>query len=549
MMSLNNGSRLNAPPSMLRNTTTPPVPSSIWGRLQEALSGPPTTGGNERRTSDKVCKLMDKVVTLCQQPRMRLKNSPPFILDIIPDTFQHLKLICQRHDERPTARDEDYFNLFVDNLTRKCKETIKLFKDAKDGMFEEKSAARRNLNKLSLVFSHMLAELKALYPNGEYAGDSFRITKADAAEWWKATFHDRIIVSWTSFLAKLHVRQPISSPMEAAALKSTLDLTGNDCVSIFEFDIFTRLFQPWPTLLKNWQILAVTHPGYVAFLTYDEVKARLQQFINKPGSYVFRLSCTRLGQWAIGYVTQDGSILQTIPQNKSLCQALLDGARERFYLYPDGRHVNVDLSWAMGPDTEDHIRVTQEQYELYCEMGSTFQLCKICAERDKDVRLEPCGHLLCTACLQHWQDSETAAATPTCPFCRAEIKDTEAVVVEPFRPAGGVGGSPPGGKSEENGAQRPLVDVEDEWSAAGTPGSSPLLGARRLGVVNGLAPPVPRAGRPRPPRPNWRRGAELCEFIPIYSRIYSECFWIYSDYSRIYSWIYSPIYLRIYPHF
>jgi E3 ubiquitin-protein ligase CBL len=45
-------------------------------------------------------------------------------------------------------------------------------------------------------------------------------------------------------------------------------------------------------------------------------------------SYVFRLSCTRLGQWAIGYVTADGNILQTIPQNKSLCQALLDGARE-----------------------------------------------------------------------------------------------------------------------------------------------------------------------------------------------------------------------------
>ena len=47
-----------------------------------------------------------------------------------------------------------------------------------------------------------------------------------------------------------------------------------------------------------------------------------------PPSYVFRLSCTRLGQWAIGYVTADGEILQTIPQNKSLCQALLDGYRE-----------------------------------------------------------------------------------------------------------------------------------------------------------------------------------------------------------------------------
>ena len=45
-------------------------------------------------------------------------------------------------------------------------------------------------------------------------------------------------------------------------------------------------------------------------------------------SYIFRLSCTRLGQWAIGYVTPEHTILQTIPQNKSLCQALIDGARE-----------------------------------------------------------------------------------------------------------------------------------------------------------------------------------------------------------------------------
>jgi hypothetical protein len=51
-----------------------------------------------------------------------------------------------------------------------------------------------------------------------------------------------------------------------------------------------RLFQPWCNLLRNWNVLAVTHPGYVAFLTYDEVKARLHKYINKPGRYVMTKS-------------------------------------------------------------------------------------------------------------------------------------------------------------------------------------------------------------------------------------------------------------------
>lgn len=80
---------------------------------------------------------------------------------------------------------------------------------------------------------------------------------------------------------------------------------GNECnikaTHFFSFSLslnllllLYRLFQPWSTLLRNWQILAVTHPGYVAFLTYDEVKARLQKYIHKAGSYVFRYGHLRL---------------------------------------------------------------------------------------------------------------------------------------------------------------------------------------------------------------------------------------------------------------
>lgn len=58
---------------------------------------------------------------------------------------------------------------------------------------------------------------------------------------------------------------------------STVKVTCEDIVSCF------RLFQPWNNLLRNWNVLAVTHPGYAAFLTYDEVKERLKKYINKPG--------------------------------------------------------------------------------------------------------------------------------------------------------------------------------------------------------------------------------------------------------------------------
>ncbi|XP_016416939.1 E3 ubiquitin-protein ligase CBL-B-like, partial [Sinocyclocheilus rhinocerous] len=376
---------------------------------------------------------LEKFVRLCQNPRLQLKNSPPYILDILPDTYQHLRLILCKYEEnqRLTQLSEnDYFKVYIDSLIKKSKRAIRLFKEAKERMYEEQSQDRRNLTKLSLIFSHMLAEIKAIFPGGQFQGDTFRITKADAADFWRRSFGEKTVVPWKMFRQCLHDVHPISSGLEAMALKSTIDLTCNDYISVFEFDIFTRLFQPWGSILRNWNFLAVTHPGYMAFLTYDEVKARLQKYINKPGSYIFRLSCTRLGQWAIGYVTSDGNILQTIPHNKPLFQALIDGCREGFYLFPDGRSYNPDLTGLCEPTPQDHIKVTQEQYELYCEMGSTFQLCKICAENDKDVKIEPCGHLMCTSCLTSWQDSDGQG----CPFCRCEIKGTEPIIVDPFDP-------------------------------------------------------------------------------------------------------------------
>lgn len=180
------------------------------------------------------------------------------------------------------------------------------------------------------------------------------------------------------------------------ALKSTIDLTCNDYISVFEFDIFTRLFQvsppahpgpqkspflrrsfhllclcvssrgrpcwgtgtvwrwPTPATWPSWPTtrLKLVCRGSSTNLAGEPTPSTawrpgvaLKQAANAPFysagfpsvsvslSYIFRLSCTRLGQWAIGYVTADGNILQTIPHNKPLFQALIDGYREGLWVH------------------------------------------------------------------------------------------------------------------------------------------------------------------------------------------------------------------------
>lgn len=168
--------------------------TSIFSKLHDAFADVVASPklATDRRTLDKTWKLMDKVVKLCQHQRMNLKNSPPFILDILPDTYQQLKLIYSKYEgDMIELHRNEHFVLFIENLFRKCKQAIKLFKEGKEKMFDENSHYRRNLTKLSLVFSHMLSELKAMFPNGMFAGDQFRITKSDAAEFWKNSFGNR----------------------------------------------------------------------------------------------------------------------------------------------------------------------------------------------------------------------------------------------------------------------------------------------------------------------------------------------------------------------
>jgi len=82
----------------------------------------------DRKTIDKSWKMMDKVVKLCQHPRMNIKNSPPFILDILPDTFQQLKLVVTNYEDRMTQlASNEFFVRFMDNLINKLKKCIRVY--------------------------------------------------------------------------------------------------------------------------------------------------------------------------------------------------------------------------------------------------------------------------------------------------------------------------------------------------------------------------------------------------------------------------------------
>lgn len=73
------------------------------------------------------------------------------------------------------------------------------------------------------------------------------------------SFLHRTIVPWKVFRQCLHEVHQITSGLEAMALKSTIDLTCNDYISVFEFDIFTRLFQVWGVLCKSLFIFPALH--------------------------------------------------------------------------------------------------------------------------------------------------------------------------------------------------------------------------------------------------------------------------------------------------
>jgi len=197
----------------------------------------------DRKLFEKINKLSKKVLKYSRSGNLNLVNSPPFIIEILQDMCAYLNSIQLSYEKKmQILSDIEYFKIFTCNLIEKLKKIIELFKKSSKTIYNEDSEARALFTKYTLNLSHMLAELKSLFPKDVFEGESFQIVKLDAAEFWRKNFNGKAIVSWNEFENKLDNEHKISSKTEAAKLRLTVQLTDSSHVSIFEFDIFTRFF-------------------------------------------------------------------------------------------------------------------------------------------------------------------------------------------------------------------------------------------------------------------------------------------------------------------
>ena len=418
---------------------------TIWEKLRSALG---VRFHIDRKAIERLLRQLDKVIRQCRDCAHNLSQSPPSLLELLPRVHRHVQEIVRKnppHDENLRQLDACApFRLTIENLTRRCKQLSQMLRYTVGSEGSPTSQAAdlyttqysQEILMITIVFNYVDQELTMFFPKGVFVGENaldIVLRKQAAREFWKKNFEKQAIVPWRDFIRAFGKEHSVDSEEEESALRNAIDLTWNDHVSLFELDVFSRLFQPWDSLLKNWRFLTLVHPAFMAYLTHEQVGGLLGKHSKKPGSYFFRFSTTSMGSWSIAYVTPEGRVKQIILKNEPLIPALKEGERTQRYLYPAGQSKNPELNDEILEQANVRLKENREEFITYSEAGCTYTLCKVCYCNEKNRRLEPCGHLMCSQCLQDWLKRQRKQVVP-CPFCREPVQGTEAVSITPFVP-------------------------------------------------------------------------------------------------------------------
>ena len=132
---------------------------------------------------------VDKFYTYSESAYIEPKKSSPCIFAIILEIVGVIDRIFDNYKkDLGVLNNIEYFNVTSQNLLKKLKEVIK---------------SRTEFIKTTLILSHILADLKAMFPESVYEGHKFRIKDSEAAEFWNYHFKDKTIVPWRYFEEKL----------------------------------------------------------------------------------------------------------------------------------------------------------------------------------------------------------------------------------------------------------------------------------------------------------------------------------------------------------
>lgn len=116
-------------------------------RSPKLSSQAPTRG--DLRLVDKTLRRLDKLQQLCGNHRLGLRNSPPYLPQLVSETSALLIRVWEPYQgsrdaggQVPSEDEAEYLRVHIRNLFDKTERAVLLFKEGRKKIFEEASSYR-----------------------------------------------------------------------------------------------------------------------------------------------------------------------------------------------------------------------------------------------------------------------------------------------------------------------------------------------------------------------------------------------------------------------
>lgn len=110
---------------------------------------PPPLSSADLSLVDKALKQLETLHKLCMNPMLGLRNSPPYLPELMLETSVLLVQVWERYrgctatgGPEPRGDEAKYLRIHIRNLLDKANRAVLLFKQAQERIFEETSSYR-----------------------------------------------------------------------------------------------------------------------------------------------------------------------------------------------------------------------------------------------------------------------------------------------------------------------------------------------------------------------------------------------------------------------